>query len=663
MKLFSQLILIVSAIFTVVFAGALAVIVSNMHAYLADQLESHAQDTATSLSLSIQTHAAKDDISAIDTVVNSVFDPGYYLEISVEKPGGVVIVRKVNDLKVENVPQWFVKLISLEAPRREALISTGWIPYATVHVHSHPGYAYIELWKDTVGMFWWFLVGLALSIGLGALLLRLVLNPLDDVERQANAIANKDFVTLENLPWTKELRSVVIAINAMSGKLKRIIEEDAALAKRLRDEAYVDPVTGFNNRRSFDIRLEHIANSKEEIAQVFLIKTRISDFVGYNKRNGWEMGDRLLVEVANLIKKQVYNHRDIFLARIAGGEFAILGGNTSLKDVENIGKSISDALKESTMKSKGEIRGADTATVGVAYVGGLVISAQKLMSAADLALKLAEEKGPNAWYIYKEEDDAEVAATTEQEWERLIATVIRTSNATYLYQPAMDIDGDTVLHYEALARILGNDGTLVPAAYFMPMVEKFKMTVDLDKMLVEKLVQLIKERNEPEKRFAINIFPQSLNDSGFRSWLYKTLEKSDETAKQMILELPEKGAIQNLDLLEAFIDDVGKTGATVGLDNFGATSKSFDYLSDLNLEYIKIDGSYFKDIACHADNQLFVQSIVKIAHGLEALVIAKSIETAHDLETVAELMVDGAQGFYLGKPHDQPATQRNPFDI
>ncbi|VAX24940.1 diguanylate cyclase/phosphodiesterase (GGDEF & EAL domains) with PAS/PAC sensor(s) [hydrothermal vent metagenome] len=649
MSLSRQLIIIVSLLFLLGFAGTFYKSISNMRSYLVTQLESHAQDTATSLGLSLQPSFAEGDIATMDTMVNAIFDGGYYREITVEKADGSKLIERLNEVQIEGVPLWFIKLIPLDTPRREALISAGWKPGAKVYVRSHPGYAYVELWESSEGTFWWFTGGLVFVWFLLVIVLRIVLAPLKAVEGQALAISEREFPVLEKLPWTKELRSVVLAMNKMSRKVKRIVTEQTDLAERMRREAYEDQVTGLGNRRSFDIQLKHMVTAKDEISQGALVMVRIGDFVEYNTRFGWADGNKLLVEVANLLKGKTKGMRNAILARIGGAEFAVLAHNTTVEDAEELAKLIGIGLEEF------EIEGLEK---GVAHIGigfySLDQTASKLLAQADMALRHAQQKGPNAWHIY----EAESLQTTEvmgaHEWKGVIEGVVKARSISFLYQPAKAIIDGSTLHYEALARINGEDGSLIPAAVFMPMVERLELTMEVDRILVQNLLDFIVKSPEHHKVYAINLFSASVHNAGFVDWLLDTLSKNKTAASRLIFEVPEYGALSDIESFGKLVNSINETGAKVTIDNFGSTSTALSYLRGLKLEFIKIDGSYIKDIGANKDNQLFIQAITEVAHGLDIHVVAKSVESDEDLKILRELHVDGAQGYFTGKPQETP---------
>ncbi|VAX21035.1 Membrane bound c-di-GMP receptor LapD [hydrothermal vent metagenome] len=651
MTLSRQLIIIISILFLLVFLGTLGISVNNIRSYMVTQLQSHAQDTATSLGLSIKPHLAKNDIPMIDTMVNAIFDSGYYRQISVKRADGETLVNRELEVKIESVPGWFVSLIPLDTPKRESLVTMGWKQGAIVTVQSHPGYAYGEMWRNMVETGKWFFVTLVASLTLMVILMKIVLHPLRKVEKQALAISEGEFPILKKIPRTRELSQVVIAMNKMSGKVERMLTERADLAEKMRKDAFMDPVTNLGNRRSFDMQLEHMVNAKEEIAYGALFIIRITDFADYNDKHGYSSGDEVLQVVADMIGQKSEKFKNASVARIAGAEFAITVYDIPQEEAEELGKELGQGL--GLFKFEGMERGVGH--IGIGYYQ-LDLTLAQLLAEADMALRQAQTKGPNAWHLYTSKSLDKERTIGAQEWKRVIQNVLDSRGVSFLYQPVKTLDGADQLHYEALARIQGESGALIPAAVFMPMVERLDMTSAVDRLLVESVVERVSSGMSSGinsgMNISINLFSASINDPEFVDWLVSTLKPSRDVAARLVFEISEHGAIMDTDRFKEISKRLRQEGIKLAIDNFGASSATFGYLRGLKMEYIKIDGRYVLNIDKNNDNQFFVQAITDIAHGLDMPVYAKSVESDKALEALKKIKIDGAQGYFIGRPQE-----------
>jgi len=222
-----------------------------------------------------------------------------------------------------------------------------------------------------------------------------------------------------------------------------------------------------------------------------------------------------------------------------------------------------------------------------------------------------------------------------------------------LLQPlkdATDPDHNIVLHYESLMRLTDKKGEVVPAVVYTQMAKRHGLSADFDMaMITEVLARLVSKRygNMP---IAVNIFPAGLQNKEFIDWLCASLAKVPDAASRLLIEIPEYGVIENIDALSEFIARLSVYGTRVGLDHFGRGFSSFGYLSKLKLGYIKVDGSYVRGILENRDNQFFIESVTKVAHGLDIKVYAVSVETEAEWSLLTSLRLDGVQGFGVGRP-------------
>ena len=280
MKLSRLLVGLISLLWVLVFFATLAIVVNSTKDYLQKSMESHAQDTATSLGLSITHSGRVKDIQTVERMTAAIFDRGYYTEILVKSMDGKELVAKRVDQAVKGVPEWFIDRFTLETPRMSAIVMDGWRQAATIEVVSHPGHAYAELWRVTVRSFWVLFVVAIVSLIVVLVVLRLALRPLDDMEAQAINISKRQFTILPKLPWARELHRVATAMNNMCLAVERMLTEQTDLAEKMRKKAYVDPVTGLMNRNDFSEQVTHLIGAPTKFPSGALAVVRIRGFAG-----------------------------------------------------------------------------------------------------------------------------------------------------------------------------------------------------------------------------------------------------------------------------------------------------------------------------------------------------------------------------------------------
>ena len=190
----------------------------------------------------------------------------------------------------------------------------------------------------------------------------------------------------------------------------------------------------------------------------------------------------------------------------------------------------------------------------------------------------------------------------------------------------------------------------MPAGVLIPMAKRLHMIQDIDRLVVTEVLERLSLPQNAGVSVAVNLFPMSIQDSGFVAWLVDALRQHAQVAPRIAFEIMEHGVTGSLDILRSWVERVKETGAKTGLDQFGKGFASFDYLSTLKIDYVKIDGSYIRGIQENKENQFFVDSLVKIAHGLDIQVIAESVETEEEKETLKSLRVDGVKGYGVSRP-------------
>lgn len=630
------------------FVGTLGIVINNTRIYLDDQMYSHAEDTATSLGLSLKPALESGDIPLVETMVNAIFDPGYYREITIRRPDGSAMVERELPVRIAGVPQWFVRLVPLDTPTAERELSAGWQIAGTITVVSHPGYAYRELWSVAVDTFWWFLGGFLLVSLLLGVSLRIVLRPLRAVEAQALAICDRRFPVQEEVPRTRELNRVVTAMNRMTRKVEQMLADQTELTENMRRQANEDPVTGLANRRSFDARLNDLMESRETFMTGALFLCQLREFKGYNDRHGFEAGDALLREWAGALRQVFAGRGDSILARLGGGNFAVVVRDVEPEAAEALGEALSTELGR--LQSRGCYDDPDAGHAGIAYYHGEE-TVSELLSRADMALRSAVRKGANAWALYDESTVTRSDVHTASEWLARLRDVIENRRIILHYQPVKQRRDEGILHFEVLARIAGNADETLPAGVFIPMAERHGLGPAFDKVVVDSVIERL-ARDDGGPVLAVNLSPASVHDPGFADWLVERLKQAPGQARRIVLEAPEYGVTSDHAAAERFIQAIAATEAGFGLDHFGVGAVSFGYLKRFKLAYIKIDGSYIRGIDGTVDNQFLVQSVADIAHGLDIQVIAESVETEPEWRVLERLHVDAGQGYYVGRPGD-----------
>lgn len=642
MTLHRQLILIVFGLFLIVFTGTFYISIQNVRSYLNNQLISHAQDTATSLGLSLSPHMKNKDIATMNSMIDAVFDRGDYREIEIIDVQGETMIKREIPVVINQVPDWFVRTIKITTPAGEALLMSGWSQAATIYVRSHPGYAYFELWQNAKQTFSWFLLtGFSIWL-LGYITLKSLLKPLRHVERQAEAICSREYPIQEQLPWTRELRNVVLAMNKMVMRLKEMFQEQADLTDRLREEAYRDPVTGLGNRKYFEQQFETQVESAEELENGALFLIQIQGLQTTNDENGFEAGDQLLRQASKHIQTVFNPCGEYLAARLTGADFLVLVGGMIRPEAQQIGQKLSDQL--AALTEEGLLTDECASHVGV-LVFNSPLKPNELLAQADHALRSAQNKGANAVVTEVYEGQLAMSAT---DWRSLLDSALVSDRVGLVFQPVLDSNGD-LLHEETLARIQDEEGNTYSAGVFIPMAVRNQMADQLDMTVVKHALQSCAE-DRKNQTTAVNLSPAAICDPEFTQWLYQELVRVPQIAKHLIFEVSEFGVVRDVDSARTFADELHRLGSRFAIDHFGRGFSSFGFLQSIRVAYLKLDSSFTREIESNSEARFFLESLIRTAHSIDIPVIAEAVETESQKQALIKLSIDGVQGYLTGRP-------------
>ena len=494
MTLARQIIWVISLVFLLVLVGVFVHGVLNTRAFLTQQLGSHAQDTATSLALSLGPVLQKQDLVSAQSMLDAIADRGYYQRVEYVNLSGQSILKREFPVVVAGVPAWFTRWVSLETPQREALIMAGWQQHGRLQVVSHAGYAYRELWESAVSTAVWLGAGWLAAVACIALLLRFVLAPLLAVERQAEAVGRGQFMLLPQIPRTRELGRVVRAMNSMVTQVERIIGEKIAALARVEQAAILDPVTGVPNRQQMEARLRELLRVPQHAEGLFAL-IRLSELEAYNNEHGYQAGDQALQSIAQGLRLFCENEFSEFvIARFAGAEFALLASGVGGDEIPSVMQRLMAALPAQPVAMH----------VGVTDLGHVDRGA--LFGAADLATRAAQTKAVRAWHQSAPGDVNNDLPQGAQAWRGVILQALALGQLRLNSCAVVDSRSGQLLHQELLAQLLPPGRAAIAAGAFMPMVERLRLASQMDRALVQQALQCLAGADQTT-RYAVNLSP------------------------------------------------------------------------------------------------------------------------------------------------------------
>ena len=649
MTLYRQITLSIILLLFTGFLGSVMISTESLRSFLLTQLESHAQDTATSLGLSLSSPMQTRDITIITSMVDAVFDRGYYKQIDITALNGDTLLSRTRQTQNRNVPGWFMDLVKLQPPSTEALIMSGWQQAGKIQITSHTDHAYSELWSNTVDTFRLFLALALVICVIGLIAVYILLRPLRRVESQAEAICNASYLLQKKLPRTRELRRVVTAMNRMSEKLGSIFAEQSALTDNLREQAYKDPVTGLGNRRYFDRQLQTLLESREESTAGALLLLQLHGLSDINLSAGYTAGDQFLQHAAGLISSRISHLDNCFAARISGAGYGIVALGLDKENAESLAEDLCHALLH--LHADGLADNGNIGHIGVA-LWNQQDTVHNLLAVADTSLRAAQHSGKTGWKCLATKTASQTQIHGSRHWRRILQQAIDSENISLCTQPATHLGSKSIAlpHHEILLRLPDQDGNLITAGLFMPMAERLGLASDFDKLAISKLLTYMESEHDTLPAYAVNLSGSSLHNPVFIQWLCSRLKNSPGSAKRIFIEFPEYSALINLQDTRSLTDRLGSLGCHCGIDHFGRGFHSFGYLRNINVSYLKVDGRYTRDIDLEEDNQFLVRALTEAAHSVDIAVIGQAVETRAERNTLTTMHLDGIQGFLTGIP-------------
>jgi len=640
MTLFKQIAIIFSLFIVLIIGSVMYLNFNSANEFIQNQIYSTTEDTATSLGLSLSMNIPKDksDLSTLQTIINAIFDKGYYQSVTLKDMDGKILIENKNELKVKNVPQWFIKHIHIDVPTAKSQISSGWVPFGVISVKLHSGHAYTELWsifKDTLNTFA-FLSALAmLSL---YLLLKIILKSLNKVENQAIAITQNNFIIQKKLPFTTEFKNVVIGMNKMVKKVKYIFDHEALIVKKYNDLLYKDEETGLGNRKFFSLRLSSLIEQKDLKSSGTIVVFVLNNFSKIKETIGFKALNNYIKNIADLLYDITKETEERVISRLKDDEFSIILPDTDYLKTQ--------AIVEKFLAKSQEIMSDDIKNQKDFYIyGGVTFydetdKQKEILSRADYALSNAKLKNNSCIYFHDMNNKNKMLELGKQEWHKIITNAIKNNGVKLSLQPVRDGNNQTY-HEEAYLRIQDEQGVIYPARVFLPLLEKLNLTDEIDKKVIETALK------ENDRYIAINIATSFIKKLANIRWLEKILKKYK--TDKVSFESNNYAITHNLEIFKEFVPILKKYGYSFGIDNFNINSKDLNYLQDLKPSYIKANKSFFFDMSEVSQTSLY-ESFKILIISLDIKLIATSIETQKESEKLKNINIELMQGDFIQKP-------------
>ena len=430
------------------------------------------------------------------------------------------------------------------------------------------------------------------------------------------------------------------------------VSESRELNRKLSYHASHDILTGLVNRREFEARLERsLRSAKARETQYALCHLDVDQFKIINDTCGHSAGDALLGQVGALLKTKI-RWRDT-LARLGGDEFGVLLESCSLDEALRMAEQLRETIRN--YKFVWEERTFRLGcSVGVVPITGDSEDVAAVLSAADSACAAAKEAGRNRVYSFQENDIDLMRRRREMQWAARINNALEESRFELFRMTIQPLQKpDPGAHYELLLRMKDETGKIVSPDNFINAAERYGITPAIDRWVIENALRwLVSEADERERLAlcSINLSGQSLGDDKFLPFVIDQFHRSGIDATKICFEITETAAIASFSQANRFIQALKELGCKFALDDFGTGLSSFGYLKHFPVDFLKIDGSFVKEILHDPIDREMVRSINEIGHLTGKQTIAEFAENEEIINMLRSLGVDYAQGYGISAP-------------
>ncbi|WP_198651617.1 EAL domain-containing protein [Dyella sp. C11] len=435
----------------------------------------------------------------------------------------------------------------------------------------------------------------------------------------------------------------------------RDVSSDREHAAQLSYQASHDVLTGLINRREFERRLGRAVTVAEASGRPFaVLYLDLDQFKVVNDTCSHAAGDELLRQIGALFIGNVRATHAV--ARLGGDEFVVLLEDCDADEALTIAESLRVAIGDLHF-SFGERHFTTSASIGLVSLSAEQrLAREDILGAADAACHLAKEKGRNRVQTYHLDDDEVAVRQTEMCWVSRIQAAIASNRLRLFAQDIVDLRQPLLRrHVELLVRMVDEDGQLIPPRAFIPAAERYGLMPSIDRWVVQSAFAALRKATQRGDAdvptlCAINLSGTSLCEEGFAVFLRQQFEAHAIAPSSICFEITETAAISSLSRATAFIHEMRALGCHFSLDDFGAGMSSFTYLKHLPVDFVKIEGSFVKDMIDDPIDFAMVEAINNIGHVTGKQTIAECVSTPELLAAVHRLGIDHAQGFVLSVP-------------
>lgn len=600
--------------------------------YLERQLSLKNGDDAAALALSLSQQNL--DESMLEIQLAAQLDQGTYRSVSLLGPAGQAIFERSRDDYKKDAPEWLIKLFPITAEPGIAKVTSGWRQLGTLTLESEKGFAYGELWASAKRTFFALLCAIALAGAVASALLKRVLSPLRDVVQQANNISDRRFTQMSE-PYTTEFAQLTRAMNRMTARVREMLESSAQILTAERALSEVDALTGLTQREGFLERFAACLNADDAQSSGSFVLLRLHRLATANQLHGRAVMDEALTTIGKNLRALTVDQPAWVAGRLGGADLALLAPLDG--DPESLGVRAQSVVKE-TLTALGLLDSLVVPTGCGEFSYGDELS--QILTDLDAAL-LASQQTPSTPVTTAQQSLQKGQSRRDQaaQWRQRLEKALQENSLELELFPVLSASGEH-LHDEAMLRLRVAE-ELIPASVILPWAYRLGLVTGIDRAVITRALDLISQR---ASSLCINLTLEALNDSEFIAWLQHTLRQHTEQARYLSVEVSEAAVFLDRSAFRALQECVSEFGVQVGLDHVGFRVEDVGLLSELGLDYLKIDGLFVRGMQQNIGKRSLLQTYATITKTLGIDCIAEGVSSSDEMQAVFATGASGATG-------------------
>jgi EAL domain-containing protein (putative c-di-GMP-specific phosphodiesterase class I)/GGDEF domain-containing protein len=633
MSLISQLRITTLIVLMLAISGSFVLNTLSIQRTLTEELETKNSDNATALALSMS--QLEKDATTLDLLISAQFDSGQYQYIGLFDPNGNLITERKNTTRKTIAPRWFTKLVSINAQPGIADIQDHWKQYGSLKIKSDVIFAYDKLWKTMAytGIFA-LLIGL-LGYYLCGHFLKKIIAPLNTVIKQAKAIELHQFITIDE-PKVFEFKALAHAMNSLSNRIKKTVDEESERLEELRHKLYYDPFTGLMHHHYFMHTIESYTKYHENFTGGVLVVIRLANLSSIDKVLDYHEINKLLKEIGTVLKQECKTNTALVAARLTGSDFAIFC-NQAVDELELANQIKNRLLKTSYAGDpKNQLKFLTVTTKLNKFD-----DASNSLNVLDNILDISSSDEENSRLIINASKIAKIKNADLKKWESNINDALSNKWIKLEYFPVVTAQ-NKLIHFESPVRLkFGPNKKWLVAGDFIFWATKLNLINKIDGLVLEHAVSLISKDSKP---LCIHISSQTLLDTSYLKNMKALVKKNLKLPQLLCFDIDEAAAFGNIKEFRYACNEIKNLGCTVGVEHVGQQISRLGELHDLGLDYIKIDVALIREINTNEANKTLLRGLCIIAHSMGLTAIAEGIRSAEEIESLNEIGIDGMSG-------------------